>query len=427
MPTIDPKTIDSTRRSLIQATGAAATTAALGGCATLLPQAAKPRVVVVGGGWGGLGATRALAESGQVALTLIEPNARFMSCPLSIGFIVGLRSAESLQRGYGRIDALGVRRVPSRVTGIDRAAKTVETAAGEKIGYDFLILSPGIEYMEEALPGFAEHRDRLPVGFRMHEQAAVKAEVDRFLAQGGVFLITVPKPPYRCPPAPYERAMMIAEQIQKRRVNGKVVIVDANANPTPAPTAKPILDTIAKLYAREIERIADTEITRIDAARRMAETPAGRIDYMGVNIVLPMRAPGLIRQAGLGQRWADVVMPSFQSRADPAIYVIGDSQGSPLPKSGHVAFGSGQQVANDILATLAGRSLPSAQGDVATLPTGICWAEASSTEAIMINVGSSQKRGEAPQLRFQVDPIANPTAAKGAKDWGEGMWRSMLG
>lgn len=418
---------DSTRRDLLQTTGALTTVVALGGCASIVVEKSKPRVVVVGGGWGGLGAVRALAESGKVAITLVEPNTRFMSCPLSVGYLVGLRSAESLQRGYERIDALGVRRVQSRVAGIDRAGKTVETAAGEKIGYDFLILSPGVEYMEEALPGFAEQRDLLPVGFRMHEQSAVKVEVDRFLAHGGTFLITVPKPPYRCPPAPYERAMLIAEQIQKRRINGKVVIVDANQTPMPAPTAKPILDTMAKLYSREIELIPEAEITRIDARKRVAETQAGLINYAGVNVVLPMRAPGLIRQAGLGQRWADVVTPSFQSRADPAVYVIGDSQGSPLPKSGHVAFGTGQQVVNDILATIDGKPLPSAQGEVATLPVGICWAEASATEAIMINVGSSQKRGEAPQLRFQVDPIANPASAKGAKDWGEGMWRSMLG
>ncbi|MFN3629263.1 MAG: FAD-dependent oxidoreductase [Casimicrobiaceae bacterium] len=418
--------IDPTRRNLLRTTSLLAATMAFGGCTTRL-SAAKPRVVIVGGGWGGLGATRRLAESGQVSLTLIEPNARFMSCPSSIGYIVGHHSADRLARGYERIDALGVQRVQSRVIGIDRAGKTVETANREKFAYDFLVLSPGIEYIEEGIPGFAEHRDRLPIGFRMHEQSAVKAEVERYLSEGGVFLITVPKPPYRCPPAPYERAMMIAEQIQRRRVNGKVIIVDANPNPIPGPIAKPILDSIAKLYPREIERISNTEITRIDAGQRRVETRAGAIKYTGVNIVPPMRAASLIRQAGLGQRWADVLMPSFRARADESIYVIGDAHGSPLPKSGHVAFGSGQQVANDILATIAGKPMPSAQDEVATLPSGICWAEASSTEAIMVLVSASQKRGEAPQLRFQVDPIANASSSKGSKEWAERMWQSMLG
>ncbi len=414
------------RRDLLKATGAIAVAGSLPGCATLTG-ASKPRVLVVGGGWGGLGAVRALAESGKAAVTLIEPNERFMSCPLSVGYIVGLRTAESLQRDYSRIDTLGVRRLRTRVTGIDRAGKTAETASGEKVAYDFLILSPGIEYMEEAIPGYAEQRDLLPVGFRMFEQAAVKAQVDRFLAEGGHFVITVPKPPYRCPPAPYERAMMLAEQIQRRKVKGKIIIVDANAQPTPAPTAKPILDTIARYYKNEIERLPEADISGIDASWRFLDTSAGRIDYTGINVVLPMRASGLIRQAGLGQRWADVVMPSFQSRADPAIYVIGDSQGSPLPKSGHVAFGTGQQVVRDILATIDGKPVPSAQGDTATLPTGICWAEVSEKLAIGINVSSSQKRGEAPQLRFQVDPEANATAADGAKKWAQGMWNAMLG
>ncbi|MCX8097634.1 MAG: FAD-dependent oxidoreductase [Casimicrobiaceae bacterium] len=414
------------RRQWILGAGALGATVALGGCASLA-QKPQARVVVVGGGWGGLGAVRGLAASGRVAVTLIEPNERFMSCPLSISYIMGHKPEAYFQRGYERIDALGVRRVRAQARAIDRASKVVETTTGERIPYDFLVLSPGVEYMEEAIPGYAEQRDRLPVGFRMHEQAAVKAEVDRFLAHGGHFVITVPNPPYRCPPAPYERAMMIAEQIQKRRVNGKVVIVDANPEPTPAPTAKPILDTIAKLYPREIERLPETTVDAIDASWNFIETRAGRIDYRGINIVPPMRAPALIRQAGLGQRWADVAMPSFQSRVDPAIYVVGDAQGSPLPKSGHVAFGSGQQVAADILATIDGKPVPSMQSETATLPAGICWAEASTSEAIMINVTSTQKRGEAPQLRFQVDPIANANAKKGAEEWGQNMWRAMLG
>ena len=134
------------RRQLLQ--GTALGLAALAtGCAHI-GSTAKARVVVVGGGWGGLGAVRALAEGGKVHVTLVEPNERFMSCPLSAHFIAGLQPETDFQRSYAGIDRLdNVRRVSERVLSLDRAKSEVVTAT-QRIGYDFLVLSPGIEYMD---------------------------------------------------------------------------------------------------------------------------------------------------------------------------------------------------------------------------------------------------------------------------------------
>lgn len=419
----DLRTYPTRRQAL--ATAAIGLSALAAGCATPLA-GAKPRVVVVGGGWGGLGAARVLAESGKADVTLLEPNDAFMSCPLSILYIAGHQSAADFQRSYGAVDRLGVRRIAERAIGIDRAAQVVQTPT-QRLPYDFLVLSPGIDYMEEALPGYAEGRDKLPVGFRAFEQTAVKREVDRFLQEGGHLVIAAPKPPYRCPPAPYERAFMIAEQMKLRGTKGKLVLVDANPAPMPAPIAKPILHAMKSLYAQQIEYLPDTEMRRVDAGRRVLSTSQGDISYTAANIILPMRAPALIRQAGLGERWASVKLPSFQSTADDKIYVIGDAQGTPLPKSGHVAFGAGQQVARDILATLAGQAVRPAAGTSVGLPAGICWAKVSKDEAIMINVAASVEVGQPPKLQFNVDPQHNAASGKGARDWGTAMWNAMLG
>lgn len=411
------------RRHLVGA-GVAAGAVALAGCATPLTPS-RPRVVVVGGGWGGLGVVRAVAASGQAEVTLVEPNEAFMSCPLSVHYIAGWQPASDFQRRYDAVDRLGVRRVRERALAIDRAAASVVTPSG-RIGYDYLVLSPGVEYIEQGIAGYAEAREQLPVGFRAFEQMAVRAQVDRFLATGGTFVIGVPKPPYRCPPAPYERAFLIAEQVKRRGVKGKVVVIDANPGPMPPPIAQPIVAAMKGVYASEIEYITNTEISAVDIGRRRLATAMGDVPFTEANLVLPMRAPALVREAGLGDRYAAVKLPSFQSQADERVYVIGDAQGSPLPKSGHVAFGAGVQVGRDILRRIAGTP-PSAPAGTVPLPAGLCWASVTHDEAIMISVGATLSPGEPPKLSFQVDPAHNKASGQGAVEWGRTVWNNMLG
>ena len=412
------------RRTVLQGAGVLAL--ALSGCASVGSSGAKARVVVVGGGWGGLGAVRALAASGKVDVTLVEPNTSFMSCPLSVLYIAGNAPASDFQLSYAVLDKLGVHQVRERVLEIDRAGKAVRTAT-QRLPYDYLVLSTGVEYIEETLPGYAEARAMLPVGFRAFEQMAVQREVATFLEQGGNFVITAPKPPYRCPPAPYERACMIAERMKEKGTKGKIILVDASPHPMPPPIAKPLQAAMQQLYAGQIEYITSADLKSVDANNKTLVTSKGDIKFQHANIILPMRAPALIRQAGLGQRWADIKLPSFQSQVDPNIFVIGDSQGAPLPKSGHVAFGAGQQVADQIVAMVAGTYKAPEMGEQVTLPTGICWGKVSRTQAIMINVSGSIEVGQPPKLKYQVDPVHNASSSKGAMEWGQQMWGSMLG
>ncbi|MDO9201705.1 MAG: FAD/NAD(P)-binding oxidoreductase, partial [Hydrogenophaga sp.] len=374
----------TSRRHVLQAT-ALGVAALATGCAAIGGNT-KPRVVVVGGGWGGLGAVRGLLAAGAADVTLVEPNESFMSCPLSAHFIAGHQPASDFQRSYARVDQLGARRVRERVLEIDRTKREVVTGT-QRLPYDFLVLSLGVDYMEESIQGYAEARAQLPVGFRAFEQMAVRQQVDEFLVKGGNFVISAPKPPYRCPPAPYERAFLIAEQMKQRGTKGKIIIVDANPNPMPMPISKPILNGMKSLYSAQIEYMPNVDIRAVGMGKRQLNTSDGDIPFAHANLVLPMRAPALIRQAGLGERWAAVKLPSFQTQADDRIYVIGDAQGTPLPKSGHVAFGSGQQVSEAIAERIAGKTPVVATGAV-DLPLGICWANVTHSEAININVSS---------------------------------------
>ncbi len=129
----------------------------------------------------------------------------------------------------------------------------------------------------------------------------------------------------------------------------------------------------------------------------------------------------------MGERWASVHLPSFQSTADPLVYVIGDAQGTPLPKSGHVAFGAGQQVALHILGLASGRPEPAAPaGTTVALPGGICWAKVSESSAIMVNVSASMQIGQAARLNFQVDPQHNARSKQGSIEWADMMWGKMF-
>lgn len=412
----------SSRRHVLQA--AAAGVAVLASGCTSVPGPAKPHVVVVGGGWGGLGAVRRLAEGGKVEVTLIEPNEGFMSCPMSALYIAGFQPVTFLQRSYEAVDRLGIKRLRERVQGIDRAKSQVVTAT-QRLNYDYLVLALGVEYIEDGVQGYAAARAQLPVGFRAFEQIAVRQQVDEFLVKGGEFVISAPKPPYRCPPAPYERACLIAEQMQRRATKGKIIFLDANAAPTPAPIANPLLNAM-KLYSKQIEYLPNTEITAVDIGKRSLQTSMGSVAFQHANLVLPMRAPGLIRQAGLGERWAAVKLPSFQAAADDKIYVVGDAQGSPLPKSGHVAFNAGRQVGGEILERVAGKAIAAPTAAVA-LPPGICWAKVTEKEAININVTSSIAPGEAAKLKFTVDEVHNANSGTLAHNWANGMWTAMLG
>ncbi|MCS7267551.1 MAG: FAD/NAD(P)-binding oxidoreductase [Geminicoccaceae bacterium] len=387
-------------------------------------RAAPARVVVVGGGWGGLGAVRALAGRPGIELVLLEPNPAFVSCPLSIHYIVGERPFSDFEHGYATIDALGVRRIREAAVAIDRDRREVATASA-RIPYDFLVLSPGVEYVEEAIAGFAQARDRLPVGFRPFEQHAVKALVDRFLSEGGTFAIAVPKPPYRCPPAPYERACLVAEQIKKRGTKGKVVVADANPRPLPPPIAEPILEAMRTTYAGLVEYLPDHEVKAVNFEKGALDCGVVDVPFTHANIVPPMRAPRLLREAGLGERWAAVRLPDFRAQGDERIWIVGDAAGTPLPKSGHVAFNAGAVAARAILRRIAGEPEPAAAPT--ELPAGICFAAVTRDRAIMIAVESSFVPGEGAKSRFHVDPAPTRESSEAAMNWGRSMWQSMLG
>ncbi|SOZ36474.1 NAD(P)/FAD-dependent oxidoreductase [Cupriavidus neocaledonicus] len=419
------------RRSFLGAAGAAVL-----GTAAIRPAraAARARVVVVGGGYGGATAARYLREwSGQaIEVTLVEPNPAFVSCPLSNLVLGGSRQLGDLTLPY---DALvrrhGVRLARDTAVAIDPARRTVRLAGGSVLPYDRLLLSPGVEMMREALPGL-----KRPGGEQiLHawkagaETVALRRQLEA-MPDGGTYAISVPLAPYRCPPGPYERACQVAHYFRQHKPRGKVLILDANADITSK--AALFRQVWATQYPGMVEYRPQHEVADVDAATRTLKFEVQddvRADVL--NVLPPQRAGAIAVSAGLAtanRKWCEVDFVSFESRAAAHIHVIGDAiQIAPLmPKSGHMANQHGKVAAAALVALLSGRA-----PDPEPLYNNTCYSFTSDREAVHV---ASVHRYDAAQKTMVTVPGSGglspaPTVLEGdyALAWARGIWAEMLG
>ena len=207
---------------------AAGTTAAL--AAPAIIGMAKPRVIVIGGGAGGATAARYIAKDskGAIDVTLVEPSRTYYTCFFSNLYLGGVRTMESLAHSYGKLASEnGINVVHDWAVGIDRDARTVTLAGGHKLGYDRLILSPGIDFVDGAVPGWdTSKQNKMPHAYKAGSQTELlKAQIEA-MPQGGTFAMVAPPNPYRCPPGPYERVSMVAHLLKEKNPTAKILVAD---------------------------------------------------------------------------------------------------------------------------------------------------------------------------------------------------------
>ena len=353
------------RRELIQGAGAAGLlgTAWLAGCATVpAPSgAAQGKVVVVGGGWGGATAAKyvRMLSGGRVDVTLVEPAEYFISCPLSNLVLEGARNIDSLATPYtGLTRRHGVRVVRDSVAAIDPAKKLVTLSGGATLPYDKLVLSPGVELPLDGIEGLRAAHDERRV-FQAWKAGAETVALRRQLEDmpnGGVFAMTIPEAPYRCPPGPYERVALVASYFKKAKPKSKVVLFDAN----PDVTSKGGLFKKAwsELYPGLIEYRPQHKVTAVAGnTLRFEVQDSFKADVL--NVLPPQRAGAIAVKTGLANsnnRWCAVNYQTFESTAAKDIHVIGDSiqLAAGMPKSGHMANSHAKVAAAAIVAHFAG-------------------------------------------------------------------------
>jgi sulfide dehydrogenase [flavocytochrome c] flavoprotein chain len=386
---MDSLRLKATRRHVVH--GLAATTAAFAFPCPSFAQSA-PRVVVIGAGFGGASCARALRKiDSRLQVTLIEPNRVFTSCPFSNEVIAGLREIGAQQFTYDRIAATGVTVIAQAAAKVDPQARTVGLADGTSLSYDRLVLSPGIDLRFDALDGYSElAAEKMPHAWKAGAQTALLRRQLEAMEDGGVVAIAVPATPYRCPPAPYERASLIAHYLKTKKPRSKVLILDAK-------------DTISQqrlfehawkaFYPGIIERIALSEggrLVSVDAATNTLVTEFGNYNPQVANVIPPQKAGNIARLAGASDNtgWCPIDPATFGSKLVPNIHVIGDAIiGGSIPKSAAAAHSEGKACAAVVASLIAGR--PPASPTV----EGVCYNTVAPGYAFFMS-GSYQPRDE---------------------------------
>lgn len=325
---------------------------------------ARARVVIVGGGFGGATAARYLrALAPSVAVTLIAPAPRFYTCPFSNLYLAGLRSFESIGHGFDDLRRAGVQVVHATAQAVDAQKRIVVLDNGQRLDWDRLVLSPGIAMRWGAIEGYDEAAAQLaPHAWQAGAQTRLLFDQLRAMPDGGVFLMSIPANPFRCPPGPYERAAMVAHYFKQHKPRSKILLLDAKEQ-----FSKQALfqEGWKRHYGDMIEWVpqsADGEVAAVDAKNRTVRTMFGTEHKADVlNIIPPQKAADIAQTAGVtdASGWAPIVPNSFASTRVPHVYVLGDATiAAPMPKSGFAANTQGKLAAAHIAADLLGQPAP---------------------------------------------------------------------
>jgi NADPH-dependent 2,4-dienoyl-CoA reductase/sulfur reductase-like enzyme len=420
------------RRDFLKVSGASAAVAFAGtGCAntTASSSGARAHVVIVGAGFGGATCAKYLRTWGpNIDVTLIEPNDKFVSCPISNWVLGGLRTMDDITKDYGNLSKHGIKMVKDYVTGIDPAKRVVTTKGGASISYDRLVLAPGVEVLTDTVKGYkeAEAAGKVVHAWKAGAQTAHLRKQLEEMPDGGVFVMSVPTAPYRCPPGPYERACMVAHYFKEAKPKSKIILLDGN--PDVASKKGLFMDAWNTLYPGMIEYRPNNAPAAVDGTKMVVSTEFDDVKADVMNVVPKQRAGEVCGLAGARNdstgTWCTVNLATFESTTVPNVHIIGDSVLSNLPKSGHMATNHAKVCAAAIVELLAGR-----QPDPIPVVANTCYSATSgSTAGYVANVF----RFEAGK-GYVTQPDGGATA-KGdemnlvyADSWAQNIWAEVLG
>jgi len=465
------------RRDLFKFAGLSVAAAAVTGCSTTafdpLPKASskgtsskmlgKHQVVIIGGGWGGLTVAKELKKiDPSFDVAIIEKNDSFMSCPFSNANLGGLKgvSLSTLTHDYSQaIEKNGYGMLTAVVTGIDREAKVVHTSKGG-VGYDILVLAPGIEYNYKGqFPAWSDAK--IAKARRVAPGALIPGgehvALDRLVKNmdEGDVVITVPAGKFRCPPAPFERASMIANHLKNEGLSGKVIILNETADIAKGAAFKEAWADVNKgaVEHRSNCKITDVdfdkkEITYVQTVFKDKDDVEGvktthTIKYGVLNLIPHNMSNPVIEMAGVATTpdgFKKVKMAtspekpvSFQTATDKAVYAVGDVVGHAIPPSGQTAIWSGKECAKEIAHVLHGKSYSVASA----LPyksANVCYSMVNGNpeEAIMVNhefmvagpvIGS---KGSVPKGDEANNKFRSTGLGKATRDWYKGAMRDLF-
>ncbi|WEX75161.1 NAD(P)/FAD-dependent oxidoreductase [Sinorhizobium numidicum] len=319
----------------------------------------RPRVIVIGGGIGGATVARYLADLKSIDVTLVEPNSTHVTCFFSNLYLAGLRSLASLTFGLETLaERHGITIIRDSAVAIDPAGKGVELQGGPKLSYDRLVVAPGIAFKFGEIGGYDEAAAKImPHAWIAGPQSELLRRQLKSMDDGGVFVIAAPPNPFRCPPAPYERASLVAYYFKQFKPKSKILILDAKDTFSGQELFQ---DAWSRHYPGMIEWLPSQftgAIKAVDVAARSVVTE-GETFRAAVANIIPAQKAGLIgEKAGLtdASGWCPVDPVTFESTLQPGIHVVGDSIiGGDMPKSAFSANSQAKACAFAVAASLTG-------------------------------------------------------------------------
>lgn len=424
------------RRQILQTVGAASMLGVFGlvsGCASTGSRN-SPKVVVVGGGYGGATAAKYVRmwSAYGIHVTLVEPGATFISCPMSNLVLAGGKTMADITMTYDNlVKHHGVNLVHDMVTAIDAEKRMVRLASGEKLFYDRLILSPGVDFMWETMPGMnkAGAQDKVLHAWKAGAQTVALRKQLEAMPDGGVYAISIPLAPFRCPPGPYERACQVAHYFGKEKPKSKVLILDANDDVTSksALFKKAWTDRYKDIIEYRPKHVAvDVDV----ASNTLKFDFNDDVKADVLNLIPNMRAGEIAVKSGLAtanKRWCEVDFLTFESKAAKNIHVLGDAIqiAQAMPKSGHMANQHGKTCAAAVVALLTGK----APNDM-PIYNNTCYSFVSDEDAVhvaSVHQYDPEKKTMMPVPGSTgVSKAANELEGRFAHAWARGIWADML-
>jgi NADPH-dependent 2,4-dienoyl-CoA reductase/sulfur reductase-like enzyme len=417
------------RREFLMGVGASGL--ALAGCTTM-GVGSGPRVVVVGAGYGGATTAKYLHmwSNGRVDVTLVDADGAFISCPLSNLVLGGSKQLADLAMSYEGLIRRGIKVRVATAQSVDPAKQTVRLSTGEDLPYDRLVLSPGVDFMFGEVKGLdtPAARDRVLHAWKAGPQTVALRRQLEAMKDGGVYAISIPRAPYRCPPGPYERACQVAWYFKQAKPKSKVLILDGNEDVVSKKAL--FMKAWNEDYKGIVEYRPNHVLTGVDANTLTAQfETASDVKADVLNVIPPQRAGAIAAQAGVitaNNRWCEVDFLSFESIKVPKVHVVGDAiQIAPaMPKSGHMANQHGKVAAAAILNAFAGAA-PSTP-----VINNTCYSFVTDKDVVHV---CSVHQYDAGKKTFATVPgsgglSAAPTALEGeyAFAWARNIWTEMF-
>lgn len=393
-------------------------------------EADKARVVILGGGFGGATAAKYIKRwAPEIDATVIERNEFFVSCPQSNLVLSGGRTIEQLTTHYDALAKVyGVRWIKDEAIGVDHGKKEVLLKRGKPVPYDRLILSPGVDLDYSALPGIADESNRQNIlhAWKAGPQTVALRKQLEAIPDGGVYVLTIPKAPFRCPPGPYERISLVAAYFKAEKPKSKIIVLDAN----PEIISKKGLFTAAwnELYPGIIDYRPNNALLDVDPATLTAMTDFETVKADVLNVIPQNQAGAIAHKAGVVDAdgcWSKVDFVTYESKSVPGIHVIGDATVSaPAPKSGHVANQQGKIAAAAVVSLLRGE-----EPYGTPVFSNTCYSYVSNTEAVHIAAVYRYDSGKKTIVTADgmgVSEKRNRAEADLARAWAKNIWADTL-